>query len=355
MKSDSLTVGPLVEKLEREISNFTGYKEAVVVSSGTAALHCAYAAIGVSGTQVITSPLTFVSTASTAVLQGAKIVFCDVDEITGNIDPTIVPSLITDKTSVITTVDYAGNPCDEESLKNLRIKYKDITIISDAAHSFGSTLNNKAPGSHADLITYSFYPTKNITTAEGGAIVSNNSTLLEKARKFKMHGLVRDKENQRNPDTGAWHQEVHQFGLNYRLSDVHCALGLSQLARISAFKKKRRTIFDYYHTHLADIPEIVLPTPTFNSEPMWHLFPIRVPRQIRKNLFEELRSKGIIVQVNYLPVYWHPVFQDLGYKKGTCPVAEDYYEREISLPMHTRLNRRDLNRVVKIIRHFFGR
>lgn len=354
LQQDLLTVGPLVDLFERKLSEFTGADDTVVVSSGTAALHCAYAAIGVRDTEVITTPLTFISTASTAVLQGAKIVFCDIENDSGNIDPEIAADLVTKKTSVITTVDYAGNPCDGSKFTKIRKINDRITLLSDSSHSLGSKINGEGAGSFADLTVYSFYPTKNITSGEGGAISSNNVDLINKVRRFKMHGLVRDNLYQRNPNEGPWHQEVHEFGLNYRLSDIHCALGISQLAQIEMFKKKRNQIFNYYITHLADIADLILPIAAPNSSPMWHLFPIRVPRQHRKKLFDHLRAQNIIVQVNYIPVYHHPVFEDLGYKKGLCPVAEDYYEREISLPIHTKLLPSDLERICDLIRSYFG-
>lgn len=353
LQDELLTVGPLVEKFERKLSTFIGAVDTVVVSSGTAALHCAYASLDISGREVITTPLTFISTASVAVLQGARIVFCDVDVATGNINAEIASTLVTKKTSVITTVDYAGNPCDGTPFKNIADRNSEITLISDSSHSLGSTINGESAGAFADFTIHSFYPTKNITTGEGGAVSSNNSDLIKKVRRFKMHGFIRDREHQRMPNEGPWHQEVHDFGLNYRLSDIHCALGISQLSRIEFFKKKRKQIFDYYTSQLADIPEIFLPIAAPNASPMWHLFPIRVPKEHRKKLFEYLRSQNIIVQVNYIPVYRHPVFEDLGYKKGLCPVAEDYYEREISLPIHTKLELTDLERICDLIRKYF--
>lgn len=352
LRSQFLTMGTVVETLEKEIAKYTNTAGTVVVSSGTAALHCAYSTVPLKGNEVITSPMTFVSTASTAVIQGAKIVFSDIDASTGNIDPDDVESCISSKTRFVTCVDYAGNPSPIEELKKITTR-KNILLIEDASHALGTKYFNKMIGSQSDMTIFSFFPTKNITSGEGGAIVSNNLELLDRARSFKMHGLVRDKKYQRYPNEGDWHQEVHKFGLNYRLSEIHAALALSQLSRIEQFKRIRKDIFDYYKAAFANISEIELPKEIKNSDPFWHLFPIQVPKEIRKKLFNYLRSNGIVVQVNYIPVYWHPVFQDMGYKKGLCPNAEEFYRREISLPLHTKLNREDLEYIVECIHKFF--
>ncbi len=351
LKSDHLTMGKVIQEFESELAGFTNTKEAICVSSGTAALHCAYATVDLKGREVITSPMTFVATAATAVMQGAKIVFSDIDARTGNIDTQEVKSNFSSKTSVVTCVDYAGNPVNISEIRKA-IGGKNILLFDDASHALGSKFKGKIIGGEADLTIFSFFPTKNITSGEGGAIVSNNVELLNKARSFKMHGLVRDKNTQRNPSEGDWHQEVHNFGLNYRLSDIHAALALSQLNRIEDFKQTRKRIFEFYSKNLSSIPEIELPVKTEGSDPFWHLFPIRVPRQIRKRLFDYLRKNGVIVQVNYIPVYWHPVFQDLGYKRGLCPNAEEFYEKEISLPIHAKLKYEELEYIVDLIHKF---
>lgn len=352
LRSDFLTMGSVIETFEREIARYTKTAECVAVSSGTAALHCAYSTLPLQGKEVITTPMTFVSTASTAVIQGAKIVFCDVDSLTGNIDVSYADSCINSNTSIITCVDYAGNPSPIKELKKLTNRHN-LLLVEDASHALGTKYSNQILGSQADLTIFSFFPTKNITSGEGGAVVSNNQDLLKKVRSFKMHGLVREKNLQRYPDEGDWHQEVHKFGLNYRLSELHAALALSQLKRIEEFKQIRKSIFDFYTTSLSSVGEIKLPTSSAGSEPFWHLFPIRVPKEIRKKFFDYLRSKGIIVQVNYMPVYWHPVFQDMGYKKGLCPNAEEFYRQEISLPIHTKLKISDLDYIADCILKFF--
>jgi dTDP-4-amino-4,6-dideoxygalactose transaminase len=345
LRSEWLTTGPLVEQFEEKISSIVG-ASSVSVSSGTAALHCAYAAIGIEpGDEVITPPITFIATQATAAIMGAKIVFADVEADTANINPDCVESLITSKTKAIVAVDYAGHPAELLALRKIADKYG-IYLIEDAAHSIGSKFRDKAVGSIADLTTFSFFPTKNITTGEGGAVSSKNQELLDKAKKFARQGLIRDKNRMRNPNEGPWHQEVHAFGLNYRLPDILCALGLSQISRITDFKAQRNRIFDNYTEAFQENLQIQLPTKRDYVDPMWHLFPIQVEPEIRSQLFTKLRSLSINVQVNYMPVYFHPIFADLGYKKGLCPIAENFYNSEISLPLFSDFTEFDQAKVI---------
>jgi len=352
LKSDFLTIGPEVEKFEKAISEISSTKSTVVVSSGTAALHCAYFAADIKpGDEVITTPLTFVATAAMASMFGATIKFADIQPDTGNIDPESVKTLVTSRTKVIAGVDYAGHPVEIDELKEIA-KNAGALFLEDAAHSIGSTYKGRPVGKDADLTAFSFFPTKNLTTGEGGAISSNDPTLGQRSRQFKMHGLVRDVERMRNSDIGAWHQEVHHFGLNYRLPDVLCALGSSQLSRIEEFKSARSKIFEKYSDGLGDLDWVTLPTRRDYVDPMWHLYPIRVPHDMRRPLFDYLRSNGVIVQVNYIPAYWHPVYEDLGYKKGLSPVAENYYQGEISLPMYADLSEPQQSAVIELLRDF---
>ena len=352
LASEFLTTGPEVEKFESAISEIVQTTYSVAVSSGTAALHCAYFAADLKpGDEVITTPLTFVATAAMASMFGATIKFADVQADTGNIDPESVKSLVTSKTKVIAGVDYAGHPVDIDELKEIAGNAGAL-FLQDAAHSIGSTYKGRPVGKDADLTAYSFFPTKNLTTGEGGAISSQNSALAQRAKQFRMHGLVRDPERMRAPNVGAWHQEVHHFGLNYRLPDILCALGSSQLRRIQDFKSARTKIFDVYTAGLRDLEWITLPSKRDYVDPMWHLYPIRVASEMRRPLFDYLRSKGVTVQVNYLPAYWHPVYKDLGYKKGLSPIAESYYLGEISLPMFAELSVHDQEKVIDIISNF---
>lgn len=350
LKGDWLTTGPNVTKFEAEIAMRSGTEDSVVVSNGTAALHAAYRAAGIkAGDEVITTPMTFAATAAAAMAEGAKIVFADIDSDTGNISVESVASLISPRTKVIAGVDYAGHPIDIDELKKLAHD-NGALLVEDGAHSIGSTYKGRPVGEDADLTTFSFFPTKNMTTGEGGAVVSPRADLLDRARKFRMHGLVRDKSIQRYPNEGDWHQEIHEVGLNYRLPDILCALGSSQLERLDTFKAKRRHIFEAYQAAFADLDGVILPTKRDYVDPIWHLYPIRVPANERKRIFDYMRANGVIVQVNYIPVYWHPAFEDLGYKRGLAPVSEEYYRGEISLPMYADLSEADLARVIEVFR-----
>jgi len=350
LQGDFLTTGPLVEQFEAALEKIVG-TPTTVVSSGTAALHCAYAAIGIEpGDEIITPPITFVATQATAALMGAKIVFADVQSDTANIDPKAVEAAITPRTKAIVAVDYAGHPADMDELRVIADKHG-IYLIEDAAHSIGSIYRGRPVGSLADVTTFSFFPTKNLTTAEGGAVASPNPELLEKARRFSRQGLVREPSKFKISGQGAWHQEVHEFGLNYRLPDVLCALGLSQLQRLTEFKKKRNEIFETYSNALLDNPAITLPTKRDYVESTWHLYPIRVPAEMRLSIFAELRSQGIGVQVNYIPAYFHPVFNSEDYPVGLCPIAEKFYSEEISLPLSFSLTEANMAYIIKTLKY----
>jgi dTDP-4-amino-4,6-dideoxygalactose transaminase len=332
LKGDFLTTGPLVEKFEIELESVVG-APCVVVSSGTAALHCAYAAIDLEpGDELITPPLTFIATQATATFFGAKIVFADIQKDTGNIDPAAVEDAITPRTKAIVAVDFAGHPADLDELRRIADKHS-IFLIEDAAHSIGSLYKDRKVGSIADITTFSFFPTKNLTTAEGGAIASNNPELLLKARRFSRQGLVRNIDEFLITNEGPWHQEVHKFGLNYRLPDVLCALGISQLSRLSNFKAARAELFQATTYSLRNIQGLSTPFQRSYVSPMWHLYPIRVPAETRRHVFESLRAEGIGVQVNYLPAHWHPAFASYNIPKGKYIESENFYLSEISLPM----------------------
>lgn len=354
LESDWLTTGPQVTAFEDELAAWTGGASAVSVTSGTAALHTAYAAAGIgSGDEVITSPLTFVATAATAMQRGARVRFADVSADTGNLDPEAVDAELSSASKVIAAVDYAGHPAPMDELEPLARKASAL-LLEDAAHSVGGSWRGKPVGSLADLTTFSFFPTKNLTTAEGGAVVTADADLLDRARRFRNHGLVREPERQRYPDEGPWHQEVHEFGLNYRLPDVLCALGRAQLGRLAEFKRRRTEIHARYTAALSEVDELRTPAWREGADPVWHLYPLRVPAERRRAIFESLRAQGIGVQVNYIPAYWHPVFDELGYRRGMCPNAERYYSEEISLPLFPGLSDAQVDRVIEAVRAEFS-
>ena len=321
LRGDWLTTGPTVTAFEDALAEMSGAARCVSVTSGTAALHVAYAAAGVrQGDEVVTTPMTFVATASSAVALGARITFVDVEEDTANIDPAAVDAVVSDGTKVIAGVDYAGHPIDVDALRPAADRVGAL-LLEDAAHSIGSTYKGRPVGALADITTFSFFPTKNMTSAEGGAVATLDPELGRRAHEFHFIGLVRDRDRMRYPDEGPWHQEVHEYGLNYRLPDVLAALGLSQLSRLQSFKQRRAEVFARYQDGLADVGGVRLPVQRPDVDPMWHLYPLRVLDGRRREVFERMRTDGIGVQVNYLPVYWHPMFEDLGYRRGMCPNA----------------------------------
>ena len=354
LRGDWLTTGPTVTAFEEEISRVCGGHPSVTCTSGTAALHTAYAALGLGpGDEVVTTPMTFVATASGASLLGATVVFADVDEATALLDPASVEAAVTDRTRAIAAVDYAGHPCDFDRLQPLADRVGAKTL-DDAAHSIGGTYKGRPVGDLADITTLSFFPTKNLTTAEGGAVVAKDLGIAQRAREFHNIGLVRDPDRFQIQDEGPWHQEVHAFGLNYRLTDVGCALGLSQLARLGAFKARRAAITARYNAALAGVDGLRVPVQDDDVDPAWHLYPLRVLDGRRREVFTKMRERGIGVQVNYMPVYWHPVYADLGYKRGMCPNAEAFYAEELSLPLFPDLSDEDVDRVIDTLLAIVG-
>ena len=352
LKGDLLTTGPLVEEFESEIESAVG-APSVAVSSGTSALHCAYAAIQLRrGDEVITPPNTFIATQATAVQFGAKIVFADIQSDTGNINPLEVEPLINSRTKAIVAVDYAGHPAELHELREIA-DHHNIYLIEDAAHSIGSKYRNQKVGSIAHLTTFSFFPTKNFTTAEGGALSSLYPELLQRARRFSRQGLVRTPSEFIIKDEGPWHQEVQEFGLNYRLPDVLCALGISQIGKLEKFKKRREEVHNFYQENLWHFPEITLPTKREYVDPVWHLYPIHVPANDRKNLYLHLHENGIKAQVNYLPAHFHPAFSKYGYRSGSLRNSEQFYRTQLSLPMSAALTDADMEHVAKTLKDFF--
>jgi len=351
--SDWLTTGPRVAQFEKDIEAVAG-APAVTVTNGTTALHAAFAAAGVGpGDEVVVTPMTFVATASTAAMLGATVVFADVEDETANLDPAAVEAAVTDRTRAIAAVDFAGHPAEYDALRKIAEPAAAV-LIGDAAHAIGSTYHGRPVGTLADLTTFSFFPTKNLTTAEGGAVASTRADLLDRARTFKNIGMVREPERLRRPDEGGWYYEVQSFGLNYRLPDVLCALGSSQLSRLAQFRAARQRLTARYDELLAGVPGLRLPIQREGVDPMRHLYPVRILDGRRREVYDKLRAAGIGVQVNYIPVYWHPVFEDLGYRRGQCPVAERFYAEELSLPLFVDLSDDDQDRVVEELRQILG-
>ncbi len=349
LRGDWLTTGPSVTAFEEAVGELTGGHPAVSCTSGTSALHIAYSALRLGpGDQVVTTPMTFVATASCASILGADVVFADVEEDTALLDPAAVEAAVTEHTRVVAAVDYAGHPADYDALQPIADRVGALTL-DDAAHSVGGTYRGRPVGDLADISTLSFFPTKNLTTGEGGAVVFRDPALAAKAREFHFIGLMRDPDRFEITDEGPWHQEVHEFGLNYRLTDVACALGLSQLRRLEAFKQRRTEITARYNAALGEVDGVRVPPQRADVDPAWHLYPLRVLEGRRREVFEKMREQGIGVQVNYIPVYWHPVYADLGYRRGMCPNAEAFYAEELSLPLYPDLTDAQVDEVIETL------
>lgn len=351
LRGDLITTGPIVDRFERALSNFVN-AETFVVNSGTAALHSAYFGVGIGpGDEVITPPNTFVATQATAANLGAKIVFADIDSRTGLISLSSVKEKLTTKTKAIVLVDYAGQPCDVNSFREL-IGSRNIFLIEDASHSLGSTYKGKTVGSLADVTTFSFYPTKNITTGEGGAVSSNNAKVIKRAKRFARQGLVKEPIDFVLQPEGPWHQEVHDFGLNYRLTDFQCALGLSQLSKIQKFKEKRKVLFDRYRKNFDGNNKIRTIKVLEDVDVMWHLFPVFVDPRVKEGLILHLRENGFSTQVNYFPANFHPVFKKEGNLEANIPNAIEFYRQEISLPMHVALELESVDEISQVVIEF---
>lgn len=356
LRSDRITTGPKVEEFEKDLAQKAGANYAVVFNSGTAALHAAYFAAGVGpGDEVITSPITFAATANAALFLGARPVFADVRRDTLNIDPAEVERHLTPRTKVLAPVDFAGHPADLEAIMDIAGR-NNLVVLEDAAHALGAAYHGRPLGSLAHLTTFSFHPVKHITTGEGGAVVTDSRDYYEKMLAFRTHGMIREREKL-NRWHGPWYHEMHYLGYNYRLTDIQCALGISQLKKLGLFLKKRQALVDYYNRQLSDLKTIDLPVTLPGCTPAWHLYVIRLKGENppRRELYEEMHRAGIGVQVHYLPVYRHPYYQKSGYPTGSCPAAEDYYRRALSLPLFPAMNESEASRVVSELRRILNR
>ncbi len=357
LRSDWLTQGPVVKKFEEALVAQTGARFVVAFSSGTAALEAAYFAAGIKkGDEVIMSPLTFAATANAALWAGAKVVFADIESETGNLDPDEVIRKITTRTKAIVPVDYAGLPARLRELKTIAKNHGAI-LIEDAAHSLGASYSGKSIGSLADMTTFSFHPVKSITTGEGGAVSTNNKAFFERLVLFREHGITKHSENFVLKNQGDWYHEMQELGHNYRLTDIQAALGLSQLKKLSAFISRRRELAARYQKAFAGNTSVIVPLEYSGALSSWHLYPLRLTRDRKEQkttLFKKLRSLGIGVQVHYIPVYLHPYYQKIGYKKGLCPNAEAFYEAELSIPLYPDLSRKDQDFVIKTINELTG-
>lgn len=346
LKSDYLTTGPKIAEFERKVADYTGAKYAVAIANGTAALHAACYAAGIGeGDEVITTPITFAASSNCVLYCGGTPVFADINPETYNISPEDIERKITPKTKAIIAVHFTGQPCEMEQIHAIAHKYN-LIVIEDGAHALGAEYQGKRVGTLSDMTTFSFHPVKHITTGEGGMILTDNPELYQRLKLFRTHGITREEELLTKND-GPWYYEQLDLGYNYRITDIQCALGVSQMDRLPEFLEKRKQIAKRYNEAFAANEQIQLPYQKEGCDNAWHLYVIRIKNGKRKEIFEKLRAAGIGVNVHYIPVYQHPYYRTHGYAEVTCPNAEEYYKECISLPMYPDLKEEEQEYVIE--------
>jgi len=353
LESDFLTTGPKIKEFEEKFSSFVNAKYAVTVSSGTAALHLACLAAGLKeGGELITSPMTFAASANCALYCGAKPVFVDIKEKDGLIDEELIGAKITAKTKIIIPVHYAGLPCNMKKIKEIADKHN-LVVIEDACHALGSEYENTRTGdcTYSDMTVFSFHPVKHITTGEGGIITTNSEELYQKLLILRNHGITKDLDKLSKKNEGPWFYEMQELGFNYRITDFQCALGISQLNKIESFVKRRQYIAKTYDDFFENIDDIEIIKQPEGYKNAYHLYVIKVKdKETRLHLFNHLKKNDIFCQVHYIPVYWHPYYQKMGYEKGSCSKVEEFYDKIISLPMYSGLKNNEQEEVINRIK-----
>lgn len=354
LKSDYLTVGPRITKVEQKLCEMTGAKYCVLVSNGTAALHIAAMAAGIiEGDEVITTPITFAASANCALYCGAKPVFADINPDTYNIDPASIEKCITPRTKAVVAVDFTGQATELDTIRGICKKHN-LILIEDAAHSIGTKYKGQCVGSIADMTTFSFHPVKTVTAGEGGAVMTNNEALYKKMLLARAHGITRDVNQMVHPTDDPWYNEQVGFGYNYRMTEIQAALLDSQLDKLEAFSKRRKEIVQKYDEAFSELPQLQVQQEIPESDTTRHLYILRLRSDQmkcnRREFFDALRAEGINSQVHYLPVYWHSYYEKLGYEKGICPNAEKYYSESMSLPLYYSLTDEDVEDVIRAVK-----
>lgn len=353
IKSDFLTTGPKIAEFEQTVADYVGAKYAVAISNGTSALHAACFAAGIGpGDEVITTPLTFAASANCVLYCGGTPVFADVDPKTYNIDPEDIRRKITDRTKAIIAVHLAGQPCDMDAIHSIAHEYG-LIVIEDGAHALGSVYKGKKVGSLSDMTTFSFHPVKPITTGEGGMIVTDNEEFYKKMALFRSHGITRD-DSMMTRNDGPWFYQQFDLGYNYRITDIQCALGCSQMKKLDRFLARRKEIVARYNEVFADCDNIITPYQLSDTESGWHLYIVQVKNCDRRQVFEAMREKGIGVNVHYIPVYMHPYYQEHGYENVHCANAEEIYSHIISLPLYPGLTSEQQDYVIDTLKSLCG-
>ena len=351
LKSPFLTQGPKIQEFERKVADYVGAKYAVAFSNGTAALHGACFAAGIGeGDEVITTPITFAATSNAVLYCGGKPVFADIDDRTYNIDPKEIRKHITPNTKAIIPVDFTGQPADMDAIMEIANEHG-LIVIEDGAHSLGAEYKGRKVGTLAHMTMFSFHPVKPVTTAEGGVIVTDSEEYYEKLKRFRSHGIIKHNLSR---DEGPWYYEMVDLGYNYRMTDLQAALGISQMDKLDRFIERRREIANMYNEAFKTMDSVILPKQLEGTQSGWHLYMLQLKldklKRSRREIFESFRAENIGVHVHYIPVYWHPYYQKLGYRKGICPKAERWYEQALTLPIFPKMTDEDVNDVIEAVK-----
>lgn len=354
LRSDFLTCGPKVRQFEEALCRRTGAAHCTAVSSGTAALHIACLAAGISpGDEVITTPITFAASSNAILYCGGRPVFADIDPQTYLMDPVSIEKHITERTRAVISVDFTGVACDYDAIRGICQKHN-LLLIEDAAHSIGTTYRGTGVGNIADLTTFSFHPVKTVTAGEGGAVLAKDDTLAKRVKLFARHGITRDTALLQDHSNSNWYYEQQLLGYNYRMTDIQCALALSQLNKLDRFAARRRELVRRYNEAFSEIPEVIIQAETAGSDTVRHLYILRLDFTRltcgRKEFYDAMQAENIGVNVHYIPVYWFPYYQSLDYRKGLCPNAEAYYGSSVTLPLYFSMSDQDQEDVMRAVK-----